>query len=42
MELPLSQETYSSLRLLYKSSKDKRTANYLNIILLKKGIHKLK
>lgn len=35
MELPLTQEMYDSLRLLYKSTKDKRTANYLNIVLLK-------
>ncbi len=35
MEFPLSPETYSSIRSLYKETKDKRTANYLNIILLK-------
>ena len=35
MELPLSPETYSSIHLLYKKTKDKRIANYLNIILLK-------
>ncbi len=35
MEIPLLPETYQSLRSLYKSTKDKRTANYLNIILLK-------
>jgi transposase len=35
MELPLSPEIYNSLRSLYKSTKDKRVANYLNIVLLK-------
>jgi transposase len=35
MEFPLLPETYNSIRLLYKSTKDKRTANYLNILLLK-------
>lgn len=35
MEFPLLPETYHSIRLLYKSTKDKRIANYLNIILLK-------
>ena len=35
MEFPLLPETYQAIGLLYKSSKDKRIANYLNIILLK-------
>lgn len=35
MEFPLSVETYDSVRLLYKSTKEKRLANYLNIVLLK-------
>lgn len=35
MELPLSPEAYSCIRLLYKKTKEKRVANYLNIILLK-------
>ncbi len=35
MEFPLLPETYHAIRLLYKFTKDKRIANYLNIILLK-------
>ena len=35
MNFPLLPETYHSIRLLYKSTKDKPIANYLNIILLK-------
>ena len=35
MDFPLLPDTYNSIRLLYKSTKDKRIANYLNIILLK-------
>ncbi len=35
MDFPLLPETYNAIRLLYKSTKDKRIANYLNILLLK-------
>lgn len=35
MELPLSPEIYTNAHLLYKNTKDKRLANYLNIVLLK-------
>lgn len=38
MNLPLTEPEYQSIRSLYKSTKDKRIATYLNIILLK---HKL-
>jgi transposase len=38
MTLPLTDPEYQSIRSLYKSTKDKRVATYLNIILLK---HKL-
>jgi transposase len=35
MEIPLSDTTYQTIRSEYKKTKDKRTATYLNIILLK-------
>ncbi len=35
MKLPLSEEMYATIRSQYKKTKDKRTATYLNIILLK-------
>jgi transposase len=35
MNILLSNEEYKSLLILYKTTKDKRVANYLNIILLK-------
>lgn len=35
MELPLSDSVYQIIRSQYKKTKDKRTASYLNIILLK-------
>jgi transposase len=35
MEIPLTETLYKEVHSLYKSTKDKRTANYLNIILLK-------
>ena len=38
MTLPLTELEYQSIRSLYKSTKDKRIATYLNIVLLK---HKL-
>lgn len=35
MELPLTETLYKEVHTLYKMTKDKRTANYLNIILLR-------
>jgi len=35
MNFTLSPQEYLSIRTLYKTTKDKRTATYLNIILLK-------
>lgn len=35
MTLPLQEADYVAIRTLYKRTKDKRVANYLNIILLK-------
>ncbi len=35
MELPLSEQNYYRIREQYKKTKDKRIANYLNVILLK-------
>ena len=35
MELPLSSDLRKEILIRYKKSKDKREANYLNIILLK-------
>ena len=35
MELPLSSDLRKEIIIRYKKSKDKREANYLNIILLK-------
>lgn len=35
MEVPLSTISYQTIRTMYKTTKDKRTATYLNIILLK-------